>query len=175
MRRLIVFRHAKAERSFPGASDIDRALAPEGRADAAVMGAYMARHDVRPDRVLVSPAVRTRQTWDVVRPAFAAAPPVDVVDRIYDATPQALSAVIAEAPDSARALMLVGHNPGLQELAAMLVATGDIETRERLRESLPTSGLAVIDFAFERWSDLHPHSGRLERFVSPKTIAAATN
>lgn len=176
MRRLLIFRHAKAEKSFPGASDIDRVLAPEGRTDAAAMGVYMAKHGFRPDRALVSPSARTRQTWDALRPAFGtAAPPDDIVDHIYDAAASALSSVVAAAPDGARTLMLIGHNPGLHELATLLLATGDIETRERLRENLPTSGLAVIDFAFEHWRDLHPHSGRLERFVSPKTIAAATN
>jgi phosphohistidine phosphatase len=70
---------------------------------------------------------------------------------------------------------MVGHNPGLHELAMLLVATGDIDIRERLRENFPTSGIAMIDFALESWSALHPRSGRLERFVSPKEIDSITN
>ena len=70
---------------------------------------------------------------------------------------------------------MLGHNPGLHEAALMLVASGDIETRERLREGLPTAGLIIIDFAFDDWSKLHPQSGRLERFVSPKWLEAETN
>ena len=69
-------------------------------------------------------------------------------------------------------MLIVGHNPGLHELAIMLVASGDIETREQMREKLPTSGLLIIDFAFDDWAKLHPQSGRLERFVSPKSLGA---
>ncbi len=72
-------------------------------------------------------------------------------------------------------MLVIGHNPGLHELALMLIASGDIEAREQLREKLPTSGLAIIDFAFDDWNKLHPKAGRLERFVSPKSLEAATN
>ena len=71
--------------------------------------------------------------------------------------------------------LVIGHNPGLHELALMLVASGDIETRERLREKLPTSGLVIIDFTFEDWGKLHPRSGRLERFITPKSLDAAAS
>ena len=72
-------------------------------------------------------------------------------------------------------LLVVGHNPGLHELAVMLIASGDVEARERLKEKLPTSGLVIIDFAFDDWSRLHPQCGRLERFVTPKSLASAAN
>ena len=72
-------------------------------------------------------------------------------------------------------MLIVGHNPGLHELAVMLVASGDIETRELMREKLPTSGLLIIDFAFDEWAKLHPQSGRLERFITPKSLGAAPN
>ena len=87
----------------------------------------------------------------------------------------AILAVIKDAPPSAHTLMVIGHNPGLHELALMLIASGDVEARERLREKLPTSGLVIIDFAFDEWARLHPQSGRLERFVSPKSLEAAAN
>lgn len=175
MRRLLIFRHAQAEKAFPGDSDLARVLTAQGRADAAAMGSYMARHNFRPDRALISTSARTRDTWDALCAAWNPAPAADFEARIYDAGPATLTGVIQGAPDSARTLMLIGHNPGLHELAVTLVATGDVDTRERLRENLPTSGLAVIDFAFEQWGNLHLRSGRLERFVSPKTITAATN
>jgi phosphohistidine phosphatase len=82
--------------------------------------------------------------------------------------------VVKNAPAAAQTLMLIGHNPGLHHFAVQLTATGDIDARERLRENFPTSGLAIFDFAVDSWSALHPRSGRLERFVSPKTISGAT-
>jgi phosphohistidine phosphatase len=71
--------------------------------------------------------------------------------------------------------MVIGHNPGLQELAAMLVASGDIEARERLGREFPTSALVVISFAVEHWNSVHPRGGRLEHFVTPGWLAAATD
>jgi phosphohistidine phosphatase len=71
---------------------------------------------------------------------------------------------------SAHTLLVVAHNPGLHEVALMLIASGDIDARERLNEKLPTAGLVIIDFAIDDWSRLHPQSGRLERFVSPRIL-----
>ena len=175
MRRLILFRHAKAERSEPGQEDRARVLAERGRKDAAKMGAYMATHAFIPDRVAISPAARTQETWKYAGPAFKSAPPAVPTEKLYDATPHDIFSVIEIAPASAATFLVLGHNPGLHEVALMLIASGDIDTRERLREGLPTCGLVIIDFAYDDWSGLHPQSGRLERFVSPKSLEAATN
>ena len=94
-------------------------------------------------------------------------------ERIYNATADKLMTVLSQ-PRDARALVVVGHNPGIHDLAVELIAAGDVEARERVTEKLPTSGLVVIDLAFDDWQLLHPHSGRLERFVSPRLIATAT-
>ena len=175
MRRLILFRHAKAEASEPGMKDRDRVLVERGRKDAAKIGAYMAGHGIIPDKVVISPAARTQETWKHAASAFRPSPAAMSVEAIYDATPHALLAIIKVSPTPAHTLLIVGHNPGLHEVALMLIASGDIETRERLREKLPTAGLIIIDFAFDDWNKLHPQSGRLERFVSPKSLEAATN
>ena len=175
MRRLLILRHAKAERAIPGASDLARSLTKEGREDATRMGEYLVRHHFRPDRAFISTSARTRETWDAVSPALGPGPAANYEPRIYDAKPSTLIDIIKEAPDSARSLMLVGHNPGFHELAVLLMATGDVDTRERLREKFPTCGLAILDFAFEHWRELHARSGRLERFVTPKTIGSPTN
>jgi phosphohistidine phosphatase len=175
MRRLLLFRHAKAERAIAGASDRDRALIERGRKDAGKIGAYMASHALVPERVLLSPAARTQQSWKFTAAAFKPAPAAMTAEKLYNATAHAILAIIKEVPASAHTLLVVGHNPGLHELALMLVASGDVEARERLREKLPTAGLAIIDFALDDWSRLHPQSGRLERFVNPKSLEAAAN
>lgn len=173
MRRLILFRHAKAEPAAPGQKDISRALVERGRKDAARIGAYMATHALMPDRVFVSPARRTQETWKHLSSAFKPAPGAATVDRLYEATPHAILAAIKDAPASAHTLLVVAHNPGLHEIALMLIASGDIDARERLNEKLPTSGLVIVDFAVDDWSRLHPQSGRLERFVSPRSLDGA--
>jgi phosphohistidine phosphatase len=175
MRRLLIFRHAKAERAAPGESDLRRALNERGRKDAAKIGAYMAGHALVPDRVLISTAARSQETWKYAATAFQPAPGAMTVERLYDATLHTILAVVKGTPANIHTLLVIGHNPGLHELAVMLIASGDVEARERLHEKLPTSGLAIIDFAFDDWNKLHPKSGRLERFVSPKSLEAATN
>lgn len=174
MRRLLLLRHAKTERAEPGERDSERKLVARGRTDAAVIGAYMVRHRLVPDLALVSPATRAEQTWTYVAAAFSKKPSAVKDERIYNASMETLIALICEARD-AHTLLIVGHNPGLQDLAVQLIVSGDLEARERLAEKLPTSGLVVVEFPFNDWSRLRPSSGRLERFVSPRLIAEAAD
>ncbi len=173
MRRLMLLRHAKTERAVPGEPDRDRKLTKRGRNDAPAIGAYMARHRLVPDLALVSPAARAQETWTLVAAAFAKTPKTVNDERLYNAGAEQLMSVIAET-GRAQSLLLVGHNPGTHDLAVGLIAAGDVEAREQVNEKLPTSGLVVIDLAFDDWTELHPHAGRLERFISPRLIAAAT-
>ena len=170
--RLILLRHAKAEKAEPGMGDHERLLTARGRADASRIGAYMARHALIPDGGLVSTARRTRETWDAVVSAYPAAPAVAFNERLYNAQAETILTVIKEAGTGPATLLVIGHNPGLHDAARLLIATGEVEARERLAEGLPTSGLAVIDFTGRDWRKLHPHSGRLDRFVSPRLLAA---
>ena len=147
MRRLLLLRHAKAERSQPGGRDEDRVLTDRGRRDASRIGSYMARHAFIPGRALVSPAARTRETWELLAAGLGTAPPVDFDERLYNALPHSILQTVKETAADVGALLTIGHNPGLQELVAMLVASGDIDARERLGEDFPTSALAVISFA----------------------------
>jgi len=174
MRRLLLLRHAKTERPEPGERDRDRRLTKRCREDAPLIGAYMARHGLVPDLALVSPATRAEETWALVAKALPKAPKVVEEEGIYNAGRDKLIGIIRTARD-AHVLLVVGHNPGLHDLAVSLIASGDVEARERVNEKLPTSGLVVIDHAFDDWSRLHPNAGRIERFVSPRLIEEATD
>jgi phosphohistidine phosphatase len=175
MRRLLLLRHAKAERGDLGGRDRDRVLARRGHEQAAEIGPFLVRHKLVPEQALVSPAARTRETWELVAAALPR-PPAPVLDeRLYNANAEAHFEIVRETDAAVRSLIVVGHNPGLHEFALMLVAAGDVEARARLAEKLPTGGLVVIDFRFEGWNDLHPHGGRLDRFVTPRLIASATD
>jgi phosphohistidine phosphatase len=173
--RLMLLRHAKSEKAEPGMADRDRGLTPRGRSDAARIGAYMEHHALIPDRALVSAARRTRESWERLVPALSSPPPADHEDRLYNAGPGAILALLREADRRTPTVLVIGHNPGLHQVAQMLIAAGDVDARERLNEGLPTAGLAVIDFAGEDWPKLHPRSGRLERFVTPRSLKAATD
>ena len=116
-------------------------------------------------------------TWytNTAASALPGAVPTFFEDRLYDAAPEDILAVIRETRPSIRTLLVIGHNPGLHEVARLLIASGDVAARERLNEGLPTSGLAVIDFAGNDWGKLHPRSGRLDRFVTPRLLKEATD
>ncbi len=180
MRRLLLLRHAKAERLQSGGRDHDRILAKRGREDAAAVGAYLVRHKLIPDQALVSTSTRTRETWALVAKAFAAktppvTPPVEFEDSIYEASPDAILKAIRASDRAAKTLVAVGHNPGMQQLAGLLIASGDVEARQRLLEEFPTAAVAVISFAVQDWESLHVNGGRLEHFVTPQTLEAATD
>lgn len=173
MRRLMLLRHAKAEKSAPGGGDFDRALSARGREESPRIGGYMAHHGLYPNLVVASPAKRTRETWELVAPAFPAPPAVAWEDRLYNADTETLLDLVKAARSPA--LLLIGHNPGLHDFARLVIAAGDVDARERLNEGLPTAGLLVIDFPLENWGNLHARSGRLDRFVSPRLLTTATD
>jgi phosphohistidine phosphatase len=174
MRRLMLLRHAKTENDAPSGKDQDRRLDNRGRGDAAEIGGWMARHPPFPDSVLVSPAVRADQTWEIAWQAMKARvpePEVELVPDLYGADPAQLLLTIREASTAdPKTLMLVGHNPGMHELALALAGSGDATGRRALADNLPTSGLAVFDFETDDWADVAFRRGRLVQFVSPKLL-----
>ena len=135
----------------------------------------MAARGLIPDHAIVSTATRTRETWRLVAEAFPHKPPADFEDVIYEASPSDILAAIAQAPSSAKTLLVVGHNPGFQDTANLLVASGDKRLREILMEKFPTAALAVIDLDIDDWSEIRPGIGRLESFVTPRAIGGAND
>jgi phosphohistidine phosphatase len=168
--RLMLLRHAKSEKSEPGMSDRDRTLNARGRLDALKLGTYMAHHALRPDRAMVSDSQRTRETWERLSKAWTVPSPASFESELYNAGPNAMLDLLRDDPAAPNTLLIVAHNPGLHELGKLLIASGDVDARERLNEGLPTSGLLVIDFVGNDWSALHPSSGRLERFITPRLL-----
>lgn len=169
MRRLILLRHAKSD--WPdGARDIDRPLASRGQRAAPLIGRLLARDGLVADRVLVSPARRTRETWDLAREAAADLPPGEIEPRVYEASSAALTALAREQPDWVHVLMIVGHNPGLEMLAAELIDDGPVHLIRKLAQKYPTGALAVIDCPITRWRELKAQTGRLAKFVVPRDL-----
>lgn len=175
MRTLMLLRHAKAVVADGKIRDRDRPLAGRGRKDAPKIGAYMDRHRLMPDCVLVSPSKRTQETWALMAPALRTPVQPTFDERLYDASPQTVMDVIQETGTAYPSLLVVGHNPALHRVAVGLIATGDLDAREQLHESLPTSGLVTIEFPFDDWRKLHARAGRLGLFVTPELLKAATD
>ncbi|WP_440983109.1 SixA phosphatase family protein [Shinella sumterensis] len=169
MKRLLLLRHAKS--AWPdGVDDHDRPLSDRGRRDAPRMGAYLAAAGLRPDFALVSSARRTQETWALVAPAFGGTCPSLAVPTIYEAEPAMILAAIQDAPDESGTLLVIGHNPGFEDLAALLAPQGNQDALARMKTKYPTAGLAVIECNSPRWADVIPGAGRLEAFVTPKTL-----
>ena len=168
MRRLLILRHAKSD--WPdGVPDEERPLSPRGRAAAPRMGAYLAREGLAPDLALVSPARRTAETWELVRAALG---PVEARTdgRLYAASAADLLEVVREAPADAGTVLLVGHNPGVQDLARRLIGEGARDAVARLVAKYPTAALAVVAFSAPDWGSVAPGRGRLARYVTPRDL-----
>lgn len=165
-RRLVLIRHAKAEAH--GGDDSQRRLDPRGERDAREIGRWLRDSQHTSGVAVVSPARRTVQTWELAVEELTGAPRTSTDDRIYRNTIDDLFAVIHEAPPQARTLFLVGHNPGIAELAASLDSgEGDRTAATAMATKFPTSAIAVF-CADGAWSTLAPGDASLLSFVVPR-------
>jgi phosphohistidine phosphatase len=155
-RTLILLRHAKSDWSG-GEADIDRPLAKRGRRQAPDAGRWLASNIDSIDLAVVSPANRARSTWDLVSAELAAAPPTRIDDRVYAASDDELLAVLRELPDAVATVVMVGHNPGIEELASRLTGAW---------APMPTSALAVITVSGS-WSSAGHHPAMLRASGRP--------
>lgn len=158
MRELILLRHAHAEPPAPGQEDFDRPLSLQGKAEAEAAGRWLKQHGYTPDRVVCSSALRTRETTEQAM-AFLGFVETRHEPRIYDATPGRLMQVIDENRDVTR-LLLVGHNPGFEQLAALLSSgqSGDFR-------GMPAGGIAVLSLPAD--AALEPGVAHLAAFWWP--------
>jgi phosphohistidine phosphatase len=167
MRILYLLRHAKSDRGDPALSDIDRPLAPRGRRDAPAMAAYLREHDYRPDLILCSPAARTRETLALLQPGLGPNIPAEYDRKLYLGSPDVLLRRLREVDEAIANVLLIGHNPGLERLAAALAPRGDRRSLARMREKFPTCALAVIHLHVDRWEQADLGSGTLTDFMVP--------
>ncbi|KAB1139715.1 histidine phosphatase family protein [Streptomyces luteolifulvus] len=164
-RRIVLFRHAKAD--WPQVTDHERPLAERGRMDAAVAGRKLADSGISLDLALCSTATRTRETWKLAVHEFPHRPKTVYEERIYDASPGELIAVMNEIPDDAQNVVLIGHNPGVQGLAEILPGSAEGDARERMsRRGFPAAAFAVLSFDGS-WKGLEPGVAALTDYWAP--------
>lgn len=166
-RRIVLLRHAKAD--WPQVSDHDRPLADRGRTDAPVAGRRLAETGIAFDLTLCSTAARTRETWKLAVQELPHRPRTVYEERLYEASPGELLALLNETPDDVDNVLLVGHNPGMHALADVLAgeAEGDVLPRMN-RSGFPTAAFAVVAFNGS-WKTVEPGVGRLTDFWAPHT------
>ncbi|UUY01072.1 SixA phosphatase family protein [Sphingomonas sp. J315] len=174
MKTLTILRHAKSSWDDAVARDFDRPLNARGQRAAVTVGRHMRSEGLSFDHVVASPAVRIIETVEQLETGYggALAPAWD--RRIYLASASTLLDVIHELPAGADSALLIGHNPGLEDLVLMLVPdrTGDL-LRDSVEEKFPTAALAVITFDTSDWSSIRSDAGTLARFVRPRDLDPA--
>ena len=166
-RRLHLLRHAKSSWDDPTLADPERPLAPRGRKAAKRIAGWAASHDVRPQVVACSSAVRARETLERVLPGLGR-PEVWTEPSLYGAAAEALLARVQALPDDVEEAMLVGHNPGLQELVLLLAEKGEL--RDSAAAKLPTGALATLETDVSGWAEINPGQMRLSSFVVPRDL-----
>ena len=167
MKHLCLLRHAKSSWDDLSLSDADRPLAARGRRAAPQMGAHMRESLLLPEFALCSPARRAVETWDLVAGELGHDPVIEMPPDMYESDPMQMLALVRNIDNLYSSAILIGHNPGLHELATRLIET---ETSPRIFGKFPTASLAVFEISVERWEDIRPGCGRLTTFIRPSEL-----
>jgi phosphohistidine phosphatase len=168
MPQLLLMRHGKTAQA-DSLADRERPLTPRGRRDCEMIAPAIAR-DYRPDRILCSPALRTRETLAALLPGIGEVSDITFLEELYD-HPGDYTDVLAANGRRSERLLVIGHNPAVQETAVTLIGSGDSRVRAFIHEKFPTSAVAVIAFD-GAWARLEPLSGRLVAFLTPRGRAS---
>jgi len=163
VRELFIMRHAKSSWDDPSLADFDRPLNQRGKSDAPLMGKHLAKMGVKPDLIIASPAKRAKKTAKIVAEEIGYNPEQILYrETIYEASPQSLLYMVCQLPEDAKRVMIVGHNPGLTQLANIL---GDI-----MIDNLPTAGIVGIVFDTSKWEEACRMKGQTVLFDYPKKL-----
>jgi phosphohistidine phosphatase len=174
MKTLTLLRHAKSSWDDPVARDFDRPLNGKGKRAAATVGRYLRGEGLRFDHVVASPATRVVETIENVETGYGSALAPQWDKRAYLASASSLLDIVQELPDAAERALLVGHNPGLEDLILKLIPdrAGD-ELRDSVEEKFPTAAVAVMTFDVDRWDAVRSDGGTLVCFTRPRDLDAA--
>jgi len=168
MRELALLRHAKSSWDDPSLADVDRPLGGRGRRAGRAMAAYLAEHPLRPALILCSPAVRARETLALVTPSLGEAV-IRYPEELYTFDGERVIRTLRGLEAGPRAVLVVGHEPAMHEVATMLAVEG--RDLAALRTKFPTGALAVLELSVDAWADVHTGCGRLAAFVRPRDLS----
>ncbi|HEY1735019.1 MAG TPA: histidine phosphatase family protein [Methylovirgula sp.] len=172
MLRLAILRHAEAQ-PLTEAGDLERPLSNSGRDMAERMGRYFREAKLVPELSLVSPARRTRETFEGLEKGAGQTFPVEYEAALYNAALETLDEVVTATPKDVKFLLIVGHNPGFAEFANALAGEGKKTELSKMRTNFPTPCLAVIDFDVKSWKKAVAGEGRLDIFLTRNALAKA--
>lgn len=171
MKTLGLFRHAKSDWNDARLRDFDRPLNERGRKGAAIMGKHIREHGLKWDRVIASPAVRVTETIELAAKAAGGTPPVNWDRRIYLANSMTLIDILHEQEGDPASIMMIGHNPGLEDLIFDLVPDdGLCPLRDIVEVKFPTAAYAVLELDIDNWEDVTEGCARLTHLVRPRDL-----
>lgn len=168
MKRLYLMRHAKSSWAEEELSDQERPLAPRGRRAAKRLARHLREEAIAPEVVLCSSALRTRQTLELIEPGLGEPREMLVEDELYGAGADQLLQRLRRLTPEVRSVLLIGHNPGVQDLAVLLARGG--KSRDQLRAHFPTAALATLTIAESGWSTLAAAGADLIGYVTPRDL-----
>lgn len=166
MKTFLVLRHAKASQESPTGADFDRPLAERGWVDGRSIGSEMRHRGLHPDAVVASPAMRVIETLAAVAEGYG---PLEAEfdKRIYDNSPEMLLGIVQDTGDEVQRLLLIGHNPGLQELLLRLTIDDADGLRVDVAGKFPTAAIAAVELPIDEWRDLRAGTGRITSLIRP--------
>jgi len=170
VKRLTVLRHAKSSWGDTKLDDFDRPLNDRGRQAARRMGREIKRRTMRFDLVLASTAARVRETLDCVQEKYDFDAPIRFEPLIYMAAADTLLSIVRDIPDEVSSAMLVGHNPGLEQLLLELTRDDKEGLRAGVREKYPTGALAAVELPAKKWADVEENSGEVKNLILPREL-----
>ena len=173
MLTLLLLRHGKAEAAGPG-GDFARVLTDKGKRDAGQIGDFLVEHRLHPDIALVSSAARTCRTYELVAERTGPVAALHKEDKLYNASVGRLADRIEQVDAAMKTVLIVGHNPGIMEIAVELAQQGDLAEIDRLRGRFPPCGLAVLSFDAQDWAGACASGGRLDALVFPEDLDRGT-
>lgn len=170
MRTLVILRHAKSSWATPGMDDFDRLLNERGNNDACQMANWIGAQGVEPDKIICSPAVRTRTTAQHIKTTLNIDPPISFPEGLYLASSDTLRDEVSKIDKTVTTAMIIAHNPGLHDIALRLLNKEERSHAGLLRVAFPTTGCAIIKLPIDDWNDIEWNIGSLSSFMVPKSL-----
>ncbi len=168
MKHLLLMRHGEAGWGDGSQDDFDRSLTDAGRRASKAIGAWISKHDLVPDTVLVSAAARTTQTWEILRDALPDMATAQPTPDLYLASPGTLLAHIERVEPDTEITLVIAHNPGLEALARLMAGPGSGKRASNdLLLGFPSAGLAVFELNGDDWRTMSAEGGQLRKFIRP--------
>jgi phosphohistidine phosphatase len=172
LKKLLLLRHPDSIHSLPGTGDFDRPLSALGRSAACKVARYIFENNLVPDLVLLSPALRTRQAFNIIKSFFPLSVEVISHDSLYRGARNVLLSLIDQVSPRIDRILLLGHNPGIEDVALWFAKEDNSEDARRLSRNYPTCGLSYFSCPIQDWGQIQPQLGILEGFYTPEAQAS---